>query len=187
MTDVFPTATGPGLSPDFNNAMRVSHSMAFILAVAFWVTLAWLVVLPVLMVWPGAGGWGSVWRSGVIVPPASLSPAARAGAILAIALGVAPSLLVLHHARRAFANFARGNVFTSPTIAHIRAMGLWLTVFGVASGLSQILFNLFAGIRPVGQDPDFKPAMVVFGIGVSVAAYVMAEAQRIADDNAAIV
>jgi hypothetical protein len=179
-------AAGPGLSPDFNKAMRISRSVTVVLAIGFWVTLAWLALLPLALVWPAAGEWG-LWRSGVVFAPAGLSLAPRAGAVLAIILSVAPSLLILHHGRRIFANFAGGNVFVPSTIAHIRALGLWLTVSGIASGVGQILFNIFAGIRPAAHDPDFKPVLIVFGIGIAVAAYVMAEAQRIADDNAAII
>jgi len=185
--DPIPAAAGPGLSPDFHKAMRISRAMTLLLTVGFWVTLTWLAVMPLLLIWPGAGGWGSVGRSGVFIAPASLAFGPRAGAILAIVLGVAPALLILHHASRAFANFAKGNVFTPSTIAHIRSIGGWLMVYGAASGVSQGLFNVFAGIRPIAHDLDFKPEMIVFGLGVSVAAYVMAEARRIADDNAAII
>ena len=187
MNQTISAAAGPGLSPDFNRAMRMSHSMAFILGVGFWVTLVWLAVMPLLLVWPSPGGWGDLWRSGAIISPASLPVAARAGAIAAIAVGVIPTLFILHHARRAFASLARGNVFAPSTIVHLRFVGGWLMVSGAASGVSEGLFNFFAGIRPIAHDLNFKPELIVFGIGVSVAAYVMAEAQRIADDNAAII
>jgi hypothetical protein len=137
--------------------------------------------------WPGAVGWGGLWRSGAVIAPASLAVGARAGALAAIVLSVAPSLLALHYAIRAFADFAKGKVFVPSTIAYLRAIGLWLIVAGFASGLSQALFNLFASVRPAAHDLDFRPVLIVFGIGISVAAYVMAEAHRIADDNAAIV
>ena len=177
----------PGLSPDFDRARRLSRIMTVVLAIGFWVTLVWLAVQPVLLIWPTAGGWGSVGRSAAVIAPASLSFGPRAGAVLAIFLGVAPSLLVLHHGRRVFANFAMGQVFAPPNIAHIRAIGLWLVVSGVAPGVEQVLFNLFAGVRPVAVDLDLRPLLIVFGAAVYVAAYVMAEAQRLADDNAAIV
>jgi len=181
------TAAGPALSPDFNRAMRMSHSMAFILGVGFWVTLVWLAVMPLLLVWPSPGGWGDLWRSGAIISPASLPVGERAGAIFAIAVGVVPALFILHHARRAFASLAKGNVFVPSIIADTRAVGGWLMVYGAASGVSQGLFNAFAGIRPIAHELNFKPELIVFGMGITVAGYVMAEAQRIADDNAAIV
>jgi hypothetical protein len=182
-----PTAAGPGLSPDFNKAKQISSIMTIILAVGFWGTLAWLAVLPLSLMWPGAVGWGGLWQSGVVIAPGSLSVGARAGALAAIVLSVAPSLLALHYAIRAFANFAKGRVFVPATIAHLRAIGLWLIVAGFASGFSEALFNVFARVTPVAHDLDFRPVLIVFGIGISVAAYVMAEAQRIADDNAAII
>jgi hypothetical protein len=185
--DPIPTAAGPGLSHDFNKAKRISSIMTILLAVGFWGTLAWLAVLSLAMVWPGAVGWSGLWQSGVVMAPASLSVGARAGALVAIVLSVAPSLLVLHYAIRTFANFAKGRVFVHATIAYLRAIGLWLIVSGFASGLGQALFNVFASVRPVAHDLDFRPVLIVFGIGISVAAYVMAEAQRIADDNAAII
>jgi hypothetical protein len=187
MTDPIPAVAGPGLSPDFNKAKQISSIMTIILAVCFWGTLAWLAVLPVSLIWPGAVGWGGLWQSGVAIAPASLSVGARTGALLAIVLSVTPPLLVLHHAIRAFANFAKGRVFVPATIAHLRAIGLWLIVSGFASGMSQALFNVFARVHPVAHDLDFRPVLIAFGIGISVAAYVMAEAQRIADDNAAII
>jgi hypothetical protein len=183
VTDPIPAATGPGLSPDFNKAKQISSIMTIILAVGFWGTLAWLAVLPLSLIWPGAIGWGGLWQSGAVIAPASLSVGARAGALAAIVLSVAPSLLALHYAIRAFANFAKGRVFVPATIAHLRAIGLWLIV----AGFSEALFNLFASVTPAAHDLDFRPVLIVFGIGISVAAYVMAEAQRIADDNAAII
>jgi hypothetical protein len=177
----------PGLSPDFGKARRLSRIMTVILAVGFWVTLIWLAAQPVLLIWPTAGGWGVLGRPGAIVAPASLPFGPRAGAVLAVVLGVAPSLLVLHHAGRVFANFARGLVFAVANIAHIRAIGLWLVVSGFASAVEQVLFNLATATTPVARDLDLKPLLIVFGVAVYVAAYVMAEAQRLADDNAAIV
>lgn len=187
MTAHFPITASPALSPEFNKARRLSRGMTVVLGIGFWVTVVWLVVLPVLLIWPAAGGWGAVGESDLIVAPASLSFGARAGAIFAIFLGSAPSLLILHQAGRLFANFAKGDVFVPSTIAHMRSAGLWLMVSGFASGVEQVLFNLFAGVSPAGHNHELKPVLLVFGVAVYIAAYVMAEAQRVADDNAAIV
>ncbi len=182
MTAHIATAASPALSPEFDKAKRLSRGMTFLLGLGFWVTAGWLAALPVLLIWPSAGG-----LAGLAVAPASLSFGPRAGALFAVFLGSAPSLLVLYQARRVFANFAKGEVFVPSTIAHIRSAGLWLMVSAFASGVEQILFNLFAGVRPLAHDLDLKPVLLVFGIAVYIAAYVMAEAQRVADDNAAIV
>ena len=185
MTAHFPITASPALSPEFNKARRLSRGMTVVLGIGIWVTIVWLAALLILLIWPSAGGWGDV--GGSVIAPSSLSFGARAGALLAIFLGTAPSLLVLHHARRIFANFARGEVFIPSTIAHIRSAGLWLIVSGFASGVEEILFNLFAGVAPAGHDHELKPVLLVFGVAVYIAAYVMAEAQRVSDDNAAIV
>ena len=178
----------PGLSPDFGKARRLSRIMTIVLAVGFWVTLIWLAVQPGLRVWPTAGGWGRVGApDAVIIAPASLPFGPRAGAVLAIFVGVTPWLLVLHHGGRVFANFAKGQVFVQRNTAHLRAAGLWMVVAGFATAAEQVLFNLAAGVRPIGRQLDHRPMVIILGIAVYVAAYVMAEAQRLADDNAAIV
>jgi hypothetical protein len=136
----------PGLSPDFRRARRLSRIMTIVLAIGFWVTLVWLAVQPVLLIWPAAGGWGRIGGSdAAIVAPASLAFSHRAGAVLAIFVGVAPWLLVLHHGGCVFANFAKGQVFIARNTAHIRAVGLWLVVSGFATAVEQVLFNLAAG------------------------------------------
>ena len=96
-------------------------------------------------------------------------------------------LLILHHASRAFVQFAKGEVFVTTAIARIRSAGLWLVIAGFAAGVEQVLFNLFAGVRPIALELQLRPTLLFVGLAVYVMAYVMAEAQRIAADNASIV
>ena len=186
MSEPLAVPANPELSPGFDRARRVSRTMTVLLAIGFWVTLAWLIASSLLLFWPEAGGWGSV-AGGTVIPPASLSFGSRAGAIFAIFLGTAPSVLILRHGERVFAHFAKGEVFAAEAIAHIRSAGIWLIVAAFAPAVEQISFNLFAAVRPVAHNLDLRPIMLFFGIAVYVAAYVMAEARRIADDNASFV
>jgi hypothetical protein len=94
----------------------------------------------------------------------------RAGAIFAILLGTAPSLLILHHAARAFVQFAKGEVFVTTAIGHIRSARLWLIIAGFATAAEQVLFNLFAAVRPIAHELQLRPALLFVGLAV----YVMA-------------
>jgi len=178
-------SVNPQLSSSFDRARRVSRIVAVLLAIGFWATLAWLIALPALLIWPVGGGWGNI--AGVTVDPAALSVGHRAGAMFAILLGTAPSLLILHHGARAFVQFANGEVFVTTAIAHIRSAGFWLIIAGFATAVEQVLFNLFAAVKPIAHELQLRPTLLFVGLAVYVMAYVMAEAQRIAADNASIV
>jgi len=184
MSQSFAVSMSPQLSPSFDSARRASRIVAVLLTISFWLTLVWLIALPALLIWP-VGGWGDI--AGVTVDPATLSVGHRAGAIFAILLGTAPSLLTLHHAARAFVQFASGEVFVSTAIAHIRSAGLWLIIASFATAVEQVLFNLFAAVSPIAHELRLRPTLLFVGLAVYVMAYVMAEAQRIAADNASIV
>lgn len=185
MNQNHPIAAGPQLSPGFDNARRVSRVLAYLLALGFRVTLVWQIAMAALLVWPTAG---SLVQGATVIPAAHLSSGARAAAIIAILLGTVPSLVVLQHARRVFAPFANGEVFGSPAITHIRLAGFWLIVCAFASAAGQVLFTIVATTKPAfAAALDFRPLLLVFGIATYAAAYVMAEARRIADDNASIV
>jgi hypothetical protein len=174
----------PELSHGFDKARRMSRVLALLLAAGFWVTLAWLIAMAALLVWPQAG---SLARAATVIPAVGLPFARRAGAIVAILLGTAPSLVVLHQARCVFLHFAKGEVFAPAAIAHIRSAGLWLIICTFATAAGQVLFNISSALRPAAAGLDLRPLLLVFGVATYVAAYVVAEARRIADDNAAIV
>jgi hypothetical protein len=175
----------PQLSQGFDKARRISRALAFLLHVGFWVTLAWLIATAVLVVVPQAG---SLVQGATAIPAGNLSPIRRSIAMFAILLGTAPSLEILYHARRLFAHFAKGEVFASAAIAHLRFAGLWLIVSAFAAAAAQVLFNILVATKPAfASSLEFRPLLLVFGVATYVAAYVMAEARRIAEDNASIV
>jgi hypothetical protein len=102
------------------------------------------------------------------------------------AVGAIPILFLMHHARLLFRHFARGDVFAATAIAHIRAAGLWLIAYPfagiaggilvVASGVTHAVHHIVPGLWPLAT-----------GVTTFIAAHVMAEAQRIAAENAEIV
>jgi hypothetical protein len=97
-----------------------------------------------------------------------------------------PALVLLHHAQRLFRLFARGEVFAPAPIHHIRVIGAWLIVWAFASTAGHIALNLATGAHPVIGHVQFEPPLLAFGIATTIAATVMAEARRIADENASI-
>jgi hypothetical protein len=109
-----------------------------------------------------------------------------------MAIVAIPPLFILHHARRMFRYFKRGEVFGAAPIDHIRLTGLWLMISVPFTFVAQILLNLAVRAPDVAaRTPrvyfDNNPVFLLFGLGIYVAAYVMAEARRIADENASIV
>jgi hypothetical protein len=170
------------LSPDFARARKLSRVMAAIFTVCFWGTAAILACLPAMLVWPLDG---SIRIDGTIVSFASLSRGRQFLAFLAVAVNLVPALVLLHHARRVFGAFAQGAVFAPATIVHIRGSGVWLVVSFFA-GAATIPLLIGAGLHEPGQFRlDFWP--LIIGLTTFIAAYVMAEAGRIAAENAEIV
>jgi hypothetical protein len=167
------------LSPSFNRARSLSRLLTVLFSIGFWLMLAMLVATPLLLVWPQATD--AQWA---MVPIAGKSFGPRAGAILSLAAGIVPSLCLLHHARRLFAHFAKGEVFNTASIGHIRAAGLWLLISPFANIAMQM--GLRWTIDAPAHDLKLNPQTLIFGIATFIAAYVMAEAQRIADENASI-
>ena len=91
----------------------------------------------------------------------------------------------MHHARRLFGHFARGEVFTAAAIGHIRATGVWLIVSFFAAIAGRIILAA-SGVPQTSQSSDGLWPLLT-GIATTIAAYVMAEAQRIASDHAEII
>ncbi len=96
-------------------------------------------------------------------------------------LYTAPFWITATHLRRLFLNFSRDEVFTAGNVACLRAIGAWLLVSVLVANLAQGLFILIA--RP--PDPDFNLSLVpaIYAAMVYVIAYVLAEANRMADEN----
>lgn len=173
----------PALSPAFERARKLSVFMLGVFTFAFWMTLALLVAIPVMVAIPGANG--SLDLGYAIVSFAKLSGLQRIGAGLALAIGAIPVLLLMHHARRLFRHFARGEVFTATAIGHIRAAGVWLIVSFFAAIAGRIVLAL-SGVPQTSQnDAGLWP--LITGITTFIAAHVMTEAARIAAENAEIV
>ncbi len=91
----------------------------------------------------------------------------------------APALFLLYHAIRIFSSFAKGAVFAAKPIAHIRAAGFWTILWAFAPSAAQFILEHHIRMK-------FEPALLAFGIATFIAAHVMGEAQRIADENASI-
>jgi hypothetical protein len=169
------------LSPAFERARSLSRLLATLFAIGFVLTMFYLVVVAVLMVVPLADTIG--WEDNALVPLAGHSLGARITGAFFLAVGVLPGLFLLVQARRLFAGFAKGEVFNAGAIAHVRAVGLWLVVSTFATLLAKIGLAAANGQTP---NADLKIDTLIVGIATFVAAHVMAEARRIADDNAGI-
>jgi hypothetical protein len=174
-----------GLSPAFDRARKISRVMGVIFTIAF---LVWLFVLiaslvSVIIQRPHAGV--GLVAGKIIVPLGNLRGWRAAGAMAGVALFVVPIVMTLHHARKLFGRFARGEVFAVKPIAHIRGAGLWLTAsfFTDSAGLFVLSYSGVA--TPVS--PVAFLGTLFTGIATIVAAYVMEEARRIAVDHAEIV
>jgi hypothetical protein len=67
----------------------------------------------------------------------------------------------------------------------MRAAALWMIVAAFARSVDHFIFSLSVGRGPHGL--SFSPEILFFGVCTYVAAYVMAEARHLAEDNASIV
>jgi len=177
MTATIPA--NPPLSPSFTRAGKISRFLAILLAATFWVITAALVFL----------GCTALWALRVQDTAAFPSDLRFAQIICTI-----PIVVALHHGKRVFSHFARGEVFSLAAISAIRASALWLMVAGLTTITPMPLITAVGLLSNYGGGPpdsssvtfgDFS--LLVFGACAYVAAYVMAETLRIADDNASIV
>lgn len=173
----------PLLSPAFEHARKLSRLLGALFAVGLFFTSIWMVFAAVLAIFPE---WGGLSLANNKLPLADLSVLVRTGVIGVTILCTVPSLLALHFARRVFMRFSFGEVFAVTTITEVRACGFWMVVVSGATPLQEVLVNAISGLG-VDLDAIAKPSMFFVGIGTYVAAYVMAEARRIADDNASFV
>jgi hypothetical protein len=132
---------------------------------------------------------------GIRIPTGDLRGRQAIMALVAATLVLVPFVLILHHARKLFFCFAKGEVFATQPIAHIRAAGLWMTLSfftGIAAVYLLELSGLKNAYHPVSLRfllafmNEFKGALLT-GIPIVIAAYVMEEARRIAADHAEII
>jgi len=181
MTDISFASQAPILSPAFDKARRLSRILARVFAVFFWLVLVYLALASLLMAVAPVGVTLD-WQD-VMLPLAGHSAGEHLLGAFSLALGVLPGLFLLRHAQRLFGCFARGEVFADRPVAHIRAAGFWLVVSAIAAMIAKIGLNSASGTH---ANIELDIQSLVFGAATFVAAHVMAEARRIADDNAGI-
>jgi len=158
MTESPEIPAAPALSPRFDRARRLSRILVFALTACLVLGVIALLAFTAYILSPGLQAF--VTEHLHRVPPIH-----RHKYFFALVAAV-PYGLALIYARKLFARFAAGEVFTPGTIGIMRTSALWLTVSGFI---------------------PFQPLTLIAGIATYVAAYVMEEACRIADDSASIV
>ena len=171
-----PDSPALALSPSFERARTLSGVLRWFFLINFWVTAVWLAFVPLLLIWPEAVQYNI---DGSLVSVAGQPMPDRVYAVAAVMVRTAPALMLLYHAIRVFRSFAKGEVFAAQPIAHIRAAGFWTIVWAFAPSAAQLILEHHVRIK-------FEPPLLAFGIATFIAAYVMGEAQRIADENASI-
>ncbi len=149
----------PALSPGFDKARRLSKILVFVLGLG-------IVFIIIAMIGVAIYGASPDLQALIAEHSRRTIPPFSWGKYALLFLAAVPCLLALLYARRLFARFAEGDVFSLGTIALMRTAALWIVL---------------AGVMP----PD--PFTLVIGMAAYVAAYVMAEARRLADDSASIV
>jgi hypothetical protein len=175
----------PSLSPGFSRAKKLSRVMAVIFTIAFLVMLFVLIasLVSVIIQRPNTGI--GLFYGKLQVPLSNLRGWRAAGVMAGVALFLVPTVLTLHHTRKLFGCFARGEVFAVKPIAHIRAAGLWLTASFFTNFAGLVLLH-YCGVATHVSPIGFLGALFT-GIATTIAAYVMEEARRIAADYAEIV
>lgn len=148
----------PALSPRFDRARRLSKILVFALTACLVLGVIALLGLTAYMLSPELQAF--------ITERFHRIPHIRGHKYVFALVAAVPYGLALIYARKLFARFADGEVFTPATIGIMRTAALWLTVSGFI---------------------PFQPLTLIAGIATYVAAYVMEEACRIADDSASIV
>lgn len=149
----------PVLSPAFDRARKLSRILAVVLGLGIVLMAVALVGFTIYMLSPDLQAF---------IAEHSRKPfrAVGWGKYALVLIAAVPCFLALRYARRLFQRFAEGDVFSAATIGLMRTVALWITVTGF--------------IPP-------QPLILIIGMATYVAGYVMAEARRIADENASIV
>lgn len=181
MTDISFAPEAPILSPTFQKARRLSRILARTFTVFFWLLLVYLALASFLMA-VAPEGVSLDWQDAML-PIAGHTVGEHLLGAVSLMIGVLPGLFLLRHAQRLFACFARGDVFAAEPVAHIRAAGFWLVVSAIAAMIAKIGLNSASGTH---GNIELDVQGLVFGAATFVAAHVMAEARRIADENASI-
>lgn len=149
----------PQLSPGFDRARKLSRILVVLLTIGFWLGVLFLVCFTIYMASPDLQAFIASHTKHDIKHVGW-------GTYVFALISSVPVFLALKYARQLFVRFAEGDVFSLPTIELMRTAAMWITISGV--------------LPP-------RPLTFVVGIATYVAAYVMMEARRIADDSASIV
>ena len=128
---------------------------------------------------------GTLGFNDISIPLKGLSFGQRILVLLAMEAIILLAVLLMHHTRRVFEHFARGEIFALPVIGHIRRAGLWLIVSFFANIAGQIALRA-ANLVPREQAHGTAWPLVI-GVVTCIAAYVMEEGRRIAADHAEII
>ncbi len=147
----------PPLSPGFDRARRLSRALVIALTVCLVLGVIALIAFTAYMLSPDLQD---------LIARHTTHRLPGKGKYAFALIAAVPYGLALIYARKLFARFAAGEVFTAQTIGVLRTAALWLTV---------------SGFLP------FQPLTLIAGVATYVAAYVMVEACRLADDSASIV
>jgi len=175
------------LSPAFERARKLSRLMAMLFTIGFWLTLAGVVVILFApFVDSFKTGHSFLQINDIQVElKGTMSLWPRLWIVLAMEMAALPVLFLMHHARRVFGHFARGEVFAAAPIAHMRQAGLWLIGSFFLGIVANILLRASHAVPPSQLQSNAWPLFT--GIATTIAAHVMAEAQRIAAEHAEIV
>jgi hypothetical protein len=191
----------PILSPAFERARTLSRIIAVLFGLGFLVMLSCAVSGMVFVFFPNAPSGvshGIGFMNDFGVGFGSKRGWTIIAAMVATELTFVPTVLVLYHMCRLFLCFAKGRVFAAQPIAHIRWAGLW-QVISFFTGIAAVYLLVLSGDRgglyrlvaaqPFHSLPEvavrYENAIFV-GVPILIAAYVMAEARRLADENASI-
>lgn len=190
----------PALSSSFSLARKLSRFVGVLFALGFLVMLS-VAVSAIVFVFvpttPSGVGFGIGFSQGFTAGFKGLDVWQRVGSMAGVELITVPTVLVLHHMRKLFFCFASGEVFATQPIAQIRWSGVWMTASfftGIAGAFLLAASGQTQGIMSVVRFPYAIPALalrfddgIFTGVPLLIAAYVMAEARRIAADHAEIV
>jgi len=193
----------PALSPGFDRARKLSRFTSILFALGFLVMLSVAlsaIVFEFFPKTPSGVGFGIGLTNGLIVGFGDLHGWQAVGSMAGVELIVVPIVLALHHTRKLFSCFAKGEVFAAQPIAHIRWAGLSMTISffsGIAAVYLLALSGQKQGLLGALRFYHFLNALpgvalrfesnIFTGIPIIIAAYVMEEARRIAADHAEIV
>jgi hypothetical protein len=191
MSETLTLAPTPSLSPAFSRARTLSRIIAILFTLFFWFTVFMLAMVVVRAIVPLPNtGYGL--ELGTRIPLGDMTGWRFVGGAAAVILLLGPDAMILHHARKLFGCFAKGEVFAARPIAHLHWTGLWLIVSFFTGVAAVHILNVMGAAndgRPNGLVPTIIESKTIFFIGLAttIAAYVMEEARRIAADHAEIV